>query len=117
MRKKCARTRDWLRYVCTRICTYTRARKHDTNGARRRGANERVYVSPVADRVNVGKDERLRFSGWTEGDEAIGSGREEGGRETEEKKKFCALHVSVHAWRCAWLVYLCDTLRIRVNDT
>lgn len=26
-------------------------------------ANERVYVSAVADRVNVGKDEGLRFSG------------------------------------------------------
>lgn len=34
-----------------------------------RGANERVYVSPVADRVNVGKDEGLRFSGRTESDE------------------------------------------------
>lgn len=28
--------------------------------------NERVYVSAVADRVNVGKDEGLRFSGWIE---------------------------------------------------
>lgn len=31
-----------------------------------RSANERVYVSAVADRVNVGKDEGLRFSGWIE---------------------------------------------------
>lgn len=32
----------------------------------RPGMNERVYVSAVADRVNVGKDEGLRFSGWIE---------------------------------------------------
>lgn len=36
-----------------------------------RGAKQRVYVSPVTDRVNVGKDEEgLRFRGWTEGDGA-----------------------------------------------
>lgn len=45
-----------------------------TRVAAGRGANERVYVSPVTDRVNVGKDEGLRFRGWTEGDEAIGEG-------------------------------------------
>lgn len=39
-----------------------------------RGAKQRVYVSPVTDRVNVGKDEEgLRFRGWTEGDGALPS--------------------------------------------
>lgn len=39
-----------------------------------RGAKQRVYVSPVTDRVNVEKDEEgLRFRGWTEGDGALPS--------------------------------------------
>lgn len=53
------------------------------------GANQRVYVSPVTDRVNVGKDEGLRFPGWTGGDGAIGKGRgkREEGRETSERDR------------------------------
>lgn len=49
-----------------------------------RGAKQRVYVSPVTDRVNVGKDEEgLRFPGWTDGGEGAATGlagleREEG---------------------------------------
>lgn len=49
-----------------------------------RGAKQRVYVSPVTDRVNVGKDEEgLRFPGWTDGGEGAVTGlagleREEG---------------------------------------
>lgn len=46
------------------------------------GANERVYVSPVAESVNVGKDEGLRFPGWTG---AVRCGREEGRSEMEKK--------------------------------
>lgn len=42
--------------------------------------NERVYVSAVADRVNVGKDEGLRFSGWIE----LERGR--GGRGNEDDR-------------------------------
>lgn len=41
----------------------------------RSGTNEQVYVSAVADRVNVGKDEGLRFSSWIE----LGREREGGG--------------------------------------
>lgn len=76
-----------------------------------RGAKQRVYVSPVTDRVNVGKDEEgLRFRGWTEGDGALPSpfrlppgwkGRRGGIGERDGKKKkeknFRALRVSVHA--------------------
>lgn len=52
------------------------------------GANEQVYVSAVADRVNVGKDEGLRFSGWTElgEDEEGGS---EGSSEGEQEDLHC----------------------------
>ena len=63
-----------------------------------RGAKQRVYVSPVTDRVNVGKDEEgLRFRGWTEGDGALpspplpgwkgrrGSESEMGGKKKGEK--------------------------------
>lgn len=92
----------------------------------RPGANEQVYVSAVADRVNVGKDEGLRFSGWTElgeGEEGDERGRTGGfalrGRglvRGRRRKKFRAHRVSARG--CAHgSVYLCDTLRIRVNDT
>lgn len=92
----------------------------------RPGTNQRVYVPAVADRVNVGKDEGLRFSGWIELE------REKGAREDScrgdrrfafegDGKKFRTLYP---ACPCAWTpgcvlrhVYLCDTLRIRVNDT
>lgn len=54
----------------------------------RPGANEQVYVSAVADRVNVGKDEGLRFSGWTELGEGGKRERRKGG-ETRENRRIC----------------------------
>lgn len=76
-----------------------------------RGAKQRVYVSPVTDRVNVGKDEEgLRFRGWTEGDGSPlpfpppprlerekGWNRRARWVEKKKEKNFRALRVSVHA--------------------
>lgn len=57
---------------------------HPVRRIYRPGANERVYVSAVADRVNVGKDEGLRFSGSDrpagrerEGEKVVGRSRGE----------------------------------------
>lgn len=95
----------------------------------RPSANEQVYVSAVADRVNVGKDEGLRFSGWTELGEGGKRERRKGG-ETRENRRICIAGTGIRGRRkkfrahrvsareCArGSVYLCDTLRIRVNDT
>lgn len=96
----------------------------------RSGANEQVYVSAVADRVNVGKDEGLRFSGWTElgedeeGDErarriciaGTGISFEGGGGKNFAPIACPPVDASARA-RARCSVYLCDTLRIRVNDT
>lgn len=64
----------------------------------RPGANEQVYVSAVADRVNVGKDEGLRFSGWTKLGEASKGKRRKGG-ETRENRRICIAGTGIRGRR------------------
>lgn len=103
---------------------------HPVRAPYERGTSERVYIPAVADRVNVGKDEGLRFSGWIELERERGT-REDSCRgdrrlpfEGDGKKFRAPPPPTSPACPCAWTrgfalrhVYLCDTLRIRVNDT